>query len=41
MKFWNRLRYGYEQDLDERAHAIELSAYRDALSCLRCSFPLS
>lgn len=31
MSFWRRLRFGYEQDLDERAHAIELQSYRDAL----------
>lgn len=31
MIFWRRLRFGYERDLDERAHAIALRSYRDAL----------
>lgn len=31
MNFWTRLRFGYERDLDERAHAIALRSYRDAL----------
>jgi hypothetical protein len=31
MDFWRRLRFGYEQDLDERAHAIASQSYRDAL----------
>lgn len=32
MSFWRRLRYGYEQDLDERAHEIERRSYFEALA---------